>query len=94
MMNQAILWLKYLPLLLCITFGETIDEAMDMAYEAIEAVLESRKANRYEIMDNQIEIQNSRKPIEMFMPMACYSKRVLVCTKGIYYKILKQCGLG
>jgi antitoxin HicB len=61
----------------CITFGETIDEAMKMAYEAIEAVIESRIANGFEIQDNSQEIRNSKKPIEMFLPIGSFYKNIL-----------------
>ena len=40
----------------CVTWGETLEEALDMAKEAIEGVLESREANGYPIEDDTQEL--------------------------------------
>lgn len=43
----------------CITFGDTIEEAIAMAEEAIDAVIESRLENGYDIPTDGLEIQNN-----------------------------------
>ena len=51
----------------CITFGETVEEAMAMAQEAIEAVVESRKENGYDLPDDSLVVSAFRSPIETFV---------------------------
>lgn len=51
----------------CITFGETVQEALAMAHEAIEGVVESRIANGYDLPDDVQKVNTQRSPIEMFI---------------------------
>jgi antitoxin HicB len=62
----------------CITFGETIDEAVEMAQEAIEAVIETRLGNGFELNDDTATMQNQTKPMEIFMPIGFSSKKMVV----------------
>ena len=63
------LWVAEVPALSpCITYGETMQEAMEMIKEAMEAVIESRIANGYDIPDDVLEYENKRTPFEVTMP--------------------------
>ena len=41
----------------CITYGETLEEAIEMVKEAIEGVIESREANGYPVSDDTEELR-------------------------------------
>lgn len=41
----------------CVTYGETLEEAIDMVKEAIEGVIESREANGYPVPDDTEELR-------------------------------------
>ena len=49
----------------CLTWGETLEEALAMAKEAIEAVLESREANGFAIADDTAELQRESQTIPL-----------------------------
>jgi antitoxin HicB len=42
----------------CITYGETLEEAIEMIKEAIEAVVESRLENGYPVPDDNFELEH------------------------------------
>jgi antitoxin HicB len=44
----------------CITYGETIEEAIEMVKEAIEAVVESRLENGYPVPDDNFELEHQK----------------------------------
>jgi antitoxin HicB len=52
----------------CITFGESIEEAIGMVKEAIEAVVESRIENGYAVPDDSEELEKRHSSIETVMP--------------------------
>ena len=53
----------------CITYGDSIEEAIEMVKEAIEGVIESRQANGYPIPDDSEELQKKHTTIETVMAM-------------------------
>jgi antitoxin HicB len=48
----------------CITYGETLSEALEMAKEAIEGVIESRLENGYPIPDDNEMLQQQQTQFE------------------------------
>ncbi len=64
----------------CITFGESIEEAIEMIKEAIEAVVESREANGYPIFDDNEELEQRHTTIETVMPFFQGSKKSTLVT--------------
>jgi antitoxin HicB len=58
----------------CITYGDTIEEAMEMVKEAIEAVVESRQENGYAVPDDNEELEKRHSSIETVMPYLQSSK--------------------
>ena len=53
----------------CITHGQTMEEAISMAQEAIEAVIESRVANGYPVPDDTAALEQQAMPIQAIIPM-------------------------
>ncbi|WP_077130257.1 type II toxin-antitoxin system HicB family antitoxin [Spirosoma montaniterrae] len=55
----------------CLTWGETLEEALEMAKEAIEGVLESREANGYIIEDDTEELvqESKRSALHTVLPI-------------------------
>ena len=62
------LWVAEVPALEpCISFGETLQEAMTMIYEAVQAVIESKIANGDTLPDGLREYQNKRQSFDVVM---------------------------
>lgn len=53
----------------CITYGDTIEEAIEMVKEAIEGVIEARQENGYPIPDDNEALQKKHTTIETVLPM-------------------------
>lgn len=53
----------------CITYGETLEEAMEMVKEAIEGIIESRLENGYSIPDDNAILQQQKTKIETIIPI-------------------------
>ncbi len=53
----------------CITYGQTIEEAIMMAQEAIEAVIESRLANGYPVPDDTEELEHQSTTVQAIVPV-------------------------
>lgn len=53
----------------CITYGETLEEAMEMVKEAIEGIIESRLENGYPIPDDNEIFQQQKTKIEAIIPI-------------------------
>ena len=53
----------------CITYGETLSEALEMAKEAIEGVIESRMENGYPIPDDNEALQQQQTQFEAIIPI-------------------------
>jgi antitoxin HicB len=54
----------------CITYGETLDEAMTMAQEAIEGLIESRLANGYPVPDDTDELEQIATSVQAILPVS------------------------
>ena len=48
----------------CITYGQTMEEAISMVQEAIEAVIESRLANGYPVPDDTEDLEHQSTTIQ------------------------------
>ncbi len=53
----------------CITYGETLEEAMEMIKEAIEGIIESRLENGYPVPDDNEILQQQTTKIETIIPI-------------------------
>jgi antitoxin HicB len=53
----------------CITYGLTMEEALLMVQEAIEAVIESRTENGYPIPDDTQELEQQATTIQAIVPV-------------------------
>ncbi|MEI7581837.1 type II toxin-antitoxin system HicB family antitoxin [Runella sp.] len=53
----------------CITYGETLEEAIEMVKEAIEGIIESRSENGYPIPDDNAILQQQKTKIETIIPI-------------------------
>ncbi len=60
----------------CITYGETIEEAIAMVQEAIEAVIESRLENGYPVPDDTRELEQQTTAVQAIVPIYTLSPRV------------------
>jgi|GEM_PF-2182336 len=66
--KETLLWIAEVPALEpCISYGDTPQEAMNMIYEAMEVIIESKLANGDIIPDGLREYENSRKPFDVVM---------------------------
>ncbi|TAE21854.1 MAG: type II toxin-antitoxin system HicB family antitoxin [Cytophagales bacterium] len=54
----------------CTTHGTTMEEAISMVQEAIEAVIESRTENGYPIPDDTLELEQQTTTIQAIVPIA------------------------
>jgi antitoxin HicB len=53
----------------CITYGQTMEEAITMAQEAIEAVIESRLANGFPVPDDTEELEHQSTTVQAIVPV-------------------------
>ena len=60
----------------CITYGETMEEAIVMAQEAIEAVIESRIENGYPVTDDTLELEHQATSVQAIIPVHNLATRV------------------